>query len=75
MRSLLFAPADDERKLARSRDSGADALILDLEDSVALEGKPRARKLCADAERILDRAGRAGGAGASPQRFETKETS
>jgi citrate lyase subunit beta/citryl-CoA lyase len=35
MRSLLFVPADSERKLAHGLDSGADALILDLEDSVA----------------------------------------
>ena len=34
MRSLLFVPADSERKLARGLESGADALILDLEDSV-----------------------------------------
>src|SRR5438105_396703 len=32
MRSMLFVPADSERKLARGLDSGADALILDLED-------------------------------------------
>ena len=30
MRSLLFVPADSERKLARAPQSGADALILDL---------------------------------------------
>ena len=30
MRSLLFVPADSERKLARGLESGADALILDL---------------------------------------------
>ena len=35
MRSLLFVPADSDRKLARGLESGADALILDLEDSVA----------------------------------------
>ena len=34
MRSLLFVPADSDRKLARAPQSGADALILDLEDSV-----------------------------------------
>jgi citrate lyase subunit beta / citryl-CoA lyase len=34
MRSLLFVPADSERKLDRARQSRADALILDLEDSV-----------------------------------------
>jgi citrate lyase subunit beta/citryl-CoA lyase len=44
MRSLLFVPADSERKLARGLESGADALILDLEDSVAA-ARPIARKL------------------------------
>ncbi len=44
MRSLLFVPADSERKLARGLESGADALILDLEDSVAASNRPLARK-------------------------------
>jgi citrate lyase subunit beta/citryl-CoA lyase len=45
MRSMLFVPADSERKLARGLDSGADALILDLEDSVAASNRPTARRL------------------------------
>ena len=45
MRSLLFVPADSPRKLERGMASGADALIIDLEDSVALENKARAREL------------------------------
>ena len=45
MRSLLFVPADSERKLARGLESGADALILDLEDSVAAAHRPTARRL------------------------------
>src|SRR5437867_9557123 len=45
MRSLLFVPADSERKLARGLESGADALILDLEDSVAAANRPIARRL------------------------------
>src|SRR6202040_3815025 len=45
MRSMLFVPADSERKLARGLESGADALILDLEDSVAASNHPTARKL------------------------------
>ena len=45
MRSLLFVPADSERKLARGLESGADAVILDLEDSVAAERKPAAREM------------------------------
>ena len=45
LRSLLFVPADSEKKLAKSRSSPADALILDLEDSVAAENRPAARAL------------------------------
>src|ERR1051326_1154346 len=44
MRSLLFVPADSERKLARGLESGADALILDLEDSVAAANRGTARR-------------------------------
>jgi citrate lyase subunit beta/citryl-CoA lyase len=43
LRSLLFVPGDSERKIARARDCGADALILDLEDSVAPSEKANAR--------------------------------
>ena len=43
MRSLLFVPADNERKLSRGPQSGADALILDLEDSVVPADRPLAR--------------------------------
>ena len=45
MRSLLFVPGDDTRKLAKAMHSGADALILDLEDSVAPDAKARARQI------------------------------
>jgi citrate lyase subunit beta/citryl-CoA lyase len=45
IRSFLFVPADSERKLARGLESGADALILDLEDSVAAANRLIARKL------------------------------
>jgi citrate lyase subunit beta/citryl-CoA lyase len=44
MRSFLFVPADSERKLAKGAESGADAIILDLEDSVAAERKAGARE-------------------------------
>jgi citrate lyase subunit beta / citryl-CoA lyase len=47
MRSLLFVPADSERKLTKALASGADALILDLEDSVAPANRPAARTLTA----------------------------
>ena len=43
LRSLLFVPGDSERKFARAKDCGADALILDLEDSVAASEKDNAR--------------------------------
>ena len=43
MRSLLFIPADDEHKLAKGLATGADALIIDLEDSVSAARKPAAR--------------------------------
>jgi citrate lyase subunit beta / citryl-CoA lyase len=42
LRSLLFVPGDSERKFARASQSGADALILDLEDAVAPTQKSQA---------------------------------
>lgn len=45
LRSMLFVPGDSERKLARSESSAADALILDLEDSVAAERTAIAREM------------------------------
>src|SRR5690349_18991976 len=51
MRSLLFVPGDDERKIAKALDSTADALILDLEDAVAPQRKAAAREICATALR------------------------
>jgi citrate lyase subunit beta / citryl-CoA lyase len=44
MRSFLFVPADSERKLARAPQAGADALILDLEDSVVPANRGPARR-------------------------------
>jgi citrate lyase subunit beta/citryl-CoA lyase len=44
LRSLLFVPGDSERKQAKAVDSGADALLLDLEDSVAAPQLPAARQ-------------------------------
>jgi citrate lyase subunit beta/citryl-CoA lyase len=57
MRSFLFVPADSERKLARGPESGADAVILDLEDSVVPANRPVARRL---ARAFLDATGSAG---------------
>lgn len=48
MRSLLFVPGDDARKLDKALASGADALIVDLEDSVAPSRKVDARRIAAE---------------------------
>jgi citrate lyase subunit beta/citryl-CoA lyase len=45
LRSWLFVPGDSERKLARAVDVKADALILDLEDSVLADRRDAAREL------------------------------
>jgi len=47
MRSFLFVPADSDRKLEKGLFSGADVLLIDLEDSVALAQKPHARERAA----------------------------
>lgn len=44
VRSLLFVPASDERRVRRALDSGADAVVADLEDGVALQAKVAARE-------------------------------
>ncbi len=43
MRSLLFVPADGGSKLDKAMASGADAVIVDLEDSIVPERKEHAR--------------------------------
>ena len=48
LRSILFVPGDSERKLEKSLESGADALVIDLEDSVAPARKEVAREMAAD---------------------------
>lgn len=48
LRSLLFVPGDSEKKLAKSTSTAADALILDLEDSVAPERTTLARVMVAE---------------------------
>ena len=45
LRSWLFVPGDSDKKLGKAVGSGADALILDLEDSVAKANKSAARQL------------------------------
>lgn len=48
IRSILFVPADSEKKLAKAASSGADALVLDLEDAVLPDRKPQAREMMRD---------------------------
>ena len=48
LRSLLFVPGDRPERFAKAAASGADAIILDLEDSVALANKEAARSAVAD---------------------------
>jgi citrate lyase subunit beta / citryl-CoA lyase len=48
LRSLLFVPGDSEKKFAKASGIGADALILDLEDSVAPEQKALARSMVSE---------------------------
>lgn len=47
MRSFLFVPGDSARKFESAKKTAADALILDLEDSVAPAAKPEARRAVA----------------------------
>jgi len=54
LRSLLFVPGDSDKKFAKARESGADVLILDLEDSVAPSMKDTAREMV---QGWLDQAG------------------
>ena len=60
LRTALFAPGNNQRVMEKAFDSGADAVIFDLEDSVPLAAKAEARVLVAQA---IDRAA---GAGAGP---------
>jgi len=48
MRSWLFAPGDSAKKMRKCADSAADIAILDLEDAVAPDNKPAARKMIRD---------------------------
>ncbi|MEC8036674.1 MAG: CoA ester lyase [Pseudomonadota bacterium] len=48
LRSLLFVPGDRPERFAKAAESGADAIILDLEDSVAPAAKDKARAVVAD---------------------------
>ena len=47
VRSMLFVPGDSRRKFDKAAQGSADALILDLEDSVATAQKAAARAITA----------------------------
>ena len=53
VRSALFVPLADERFIAKAHERGADALLLDLEDSVPPAQKAEARKRLPEAARSL----------------------
>lgn len=55
-RSLLFVPGDSARKIAKAATSGADVVLLDLEDAVAEPNKPEARRMVAEHLRRAERA-------------------
>lgn len=55
LRSLLFVPGDRPDRMEKAMQSGADAVILDLEDSVTPDRKPWARK---DVATFLENTGR-----------------
>ncbi|WP_432199575.1 HpcH/HpaI aldolase/citrate lyase family protein [Erythrobacter sp. W53] len=48
MRSWLFAPGDSARKMEKAAGGSADIVLLDLEDAVAIEQKPEARRMVAE---------------------------
>src|SRR5258708_24456044 len=56
-RSLLFVPVTQRRFVDGAARRGADAIILDLEDSVAASEKERARTLVPEAAEIVSRGG------------------
>ncbi len=45
LRSWLFAPGDSERKMGKAAAGTADVVVLDLEDAVAEDAKPRSRAM------------------------------
>jgi citrate lyase subunit beta/citryl-CoA lyase len=57
IRSALFVPGNREDRIQKAPRFGADALILDLEDAVALPEKPRARPIVRKMVEDLGRAG------------------
>ncbi|UUX49060.1 CoA ester lyase [Nisaea acidiphila] len=56
-RSLLYVPVTNERFVEKAAARGADAIKLDLEDSIPPSEKPAARKVLRDAARVISNAG------------------
>ena len=57
VRSALFVPGNREDRMQKAPRFGADALILDLEDAVAMPDKPKARPLV---RKMVEELGKAG---------------
>ncbi len=57
LRSSLFVPAIRERFIEKAPESGADLLVLDLEDSVAAAEKPKGREMAREAVASMPRTG------------------
>lgn len=66
VRIILFAPGSKERVMTKALESGADAVLLDLEDSVPLAAKAEARSLVA---KVIDGVAAAGAARSGPAIF------
>ena len=66
IRIALFAPGSKERVMAKALESGADAVLLDLEDSVPLASKAEARSLVA---KVIDGVAAAGAGRDGPAIF------
>ena len=56
-RSLLYVPATNEKFIKSAHERGADAIKIDLEDSVAMAEKPRARTLVRSAAKSVAKGG------------------
>lgn len=56
-RSLLYVPANNEKFIAKAHTRGADAIILDLEDSVPEGERQRARDMLADSVKSVTQSG------------------
>ena len=56
-RSLLYVPVTNERFVEKAAGRGADAIKLDLEDSIPPAEKPAARKALRDAAQVISNAG------------------